>query len=178
MIRWLLSFGITLALPLCAYAEGRCPPGQYPIGGQGVQGCAPIPGAAQPSQSARPSGEWESRWGAIAEDKAPTPGQSLATGAAVSQKTKKAAVQAALDMCRGQGGNRCEIRISYRDQCAAIADPGSEAGTIVGGVSSVSRAPTLQDVRSLALRECSRANSGASCVISYSACSMSEFRRF
>lgn len=27
-----------------AHAEGRCPPGQYPIGGPGVGGCAPIPG--------------------------------------------------------------------------------------------------------------------------------------
>ncbi|WP_440862118.1 hypothetical protein [Stenotrophomonas maltophilia] len=28
-----------------ANAEGRCPAGQYPIGDQGVGGCAPIPGA-------------------------------------------------------------------------------------------------------------------------------------
>lgn len=28
-----------------AHAEGGCPPGMYPIGGQVVQGCAPIPGA-------------------------------------------------------------------------------------------------------------------------------------
>ncbi len=31
-----------------AYAEGRCPPGQFPVGGQGMLGCAPIPGAWQP----------------------------------------------------------------------------------------------------------------------------------
>lgn len=31
------------ALPFSALAEGNCPPGMYPIGGQGVQGCAPIP---------------------------------------------------------------------------------------------------------------------------------------
>ncbi|TGS15267.1 DUF4189 domain-containing protein, partial [Mesorhizobium sp. M1C.F.Ca.ET.187.01.1.1] len=36
--------GITASLPQTASAEGRCPPGQYPIGGQGVGGCAPIPG--------------------------------------------------------------------------------------------------------------------------------------
>lgn len=34
-----------------ARAEGGCPPGQYPIGGQGVQGCAPIPGAGGWQQS-------------------------------------------------------------------------------------------------------------------------------
>ncbi|MGH8039935.1 MAG: DUF4189 domain-containing protein [Pseudomonas sp.] len=32
-------------------AEGACPPGQYPVGGQGVQGCAPIPGAGAWQQS-------------------------------------------------------------------------------------------------------------------------------
>jgi len=40
-----------------ARADGRCPPGQYPVGGQGVGGCAPIPGGS--SQATRP-------WGAIA----------------------------------------------------------------------------------------------------------------
>ncbi|WP_313051228.1 hypothetical protein [Stenotrophomonas cyclobalanopsidis] len=30
-------------LPLTALAEGNCPQGMYPIGGQGVQGCSPIP---------------------------------------------------------------------------------------------------------------------------------------
>ncbi len=37
-----------------AYAEGGCPPGSYPIGGQGVQGCAPIPGAGGRSFAAEP----------------------------------------------------------------------------------------------------------------------------
>lgn len=54
-------------------AEGNCPSGFYPIGGQGVSGCAPIPGAvagtASPSAPppAQPLGEWLTRWGAVAE---------------------------------------------------------------------------------------------------------------
>ena len=29
------------------HAEGNCPSGYYPVGGQGVQGCAPIPGGGE-----------------------------------------------------------------------------------------------------------------------------------
>jgi hypothetical protein len=66
-----MSIALLLLAPLGAFAEGRCPPGQFPVGGQGMLGCAPIPGgsgaAAGPS-APRPTGKWETRWGAIAED--------------------------------------------------------------------------------------------------------------
>lgn len=42
MNNFLLLILLTLA-PLVTYGEGRCPPGQYPVGGQGAGGCAPIP---------------------------------------------------------------------------------------------------------------------------------------
>lgn len=163
-----------LILPFVAFAEGGCPPGQYPIGGQGVVGCAPIPGA-KPSGNAAPSGRWETRWGAIAEDRSPSPGQSLATGLAKSMPSKRAATNAALDRCRAKGGNKCEIRISYYNQCVALADPVSASGDMVGGVSTASRALGLEKVRAQALAECSSQNSGARCALAYSACSMSEW---
>lgn len=40
-----------------AVAEGRCPPAQYPIGDQGVGGCAPISGAGQSAPEENP-GHW------------------------------------------------------------------------------------------------------------------------
>jgi len=63
-----------------ARAEGRCPPGQYPIGSsQGVLGCAPIPGAQQSQQGQgendvpimppRATGRWYSRFGALVQSK-------------------------------------------------------------------------------------------------------------
>jgi hypothetical protein len=58
--------------PFHAVAEGGCPPGMYPIGGQGVQGCAPIPGASGassqqlPAPLPRPTGRWHKTWGAMA----------------------------------------------------------------------------------------------------------------
>lgn len=35
-----------LAFSASAMAEQGCPPGQYPIGGQGVAACAPMPQAS------------------------------------------------------------------------------------------------------------------------------------
>lgn len=47
-----------------AWAEGNCPPGYYPIRGQGARGCAPIPGGGAGSTAsseirlATPTGKW------------------------------------------------------------------------------------------------------------------------
>lgn len=54
-----------------AWAEGNCPPGYYPIGGQGARGCAPIPGGATGSTGsseirlATPTGKWTKTWGQL-----------------------------------------------------------------------------------------------------------------
>ncbi len=45
-IKYLLSICSLLmfsSLSHLAWAEGNCPQGMYPVGGQGVMGCAPIP---------------------------------------------------------------------------------------------------------------------------------------
>lgn len=176
----LLASALSAGFVAQALAEGRCPPGQYPIGGQGVQGCAPMPGGGAGSNgvSPRPTGRWETRWGAIAEDTSPGPGAPLATGAAVSQNSKRAASSLAMDECRKQGGNKCEVRLAYYNQCAAIADPGSSSGVIAGGTSIAAHAETLEQATDLAVRDCMQANGRGDCAVSYSACSMSEFRAF
>ncbi|HIE4562800.1 TPA: DUF4189 domain-containing protein [Stenotrophomonas maltophilia] len=85
-------------------AEGNCPSGFYPIGGQGVQGCAPIPGAAGTAASpaapapARPLGEWVKTWGAIAVSRA-TSDAGVSTGL----RSKSAAEKNALSKCRMSG---------------------------------------------------------------------------
>lgn len=47
------------------HAEGNCPPGYYPIGGQGGAGCAPILRSQEKiaSPPARSSGYWIKTWG-------------------------------------------------------------------------------------------------------------------
>lgn len=155
-----------------AFAEGRCPPGQYPVGDQNAGGCAPIPGAAQSAQPA-PTGTWETRWGAIVEDP-----NNLSTGASVSQKSKRAAVSAATDECRRIGGNKCKLRLAYYNQCAAIADPTANARGMVSGESVAFTAATIEDAKSGARSRCESAGGGQQCTVIYSACSMSEFRKF
>ncbi|MBA0388196.1 DUF4189 domain-containing protein [Stenotrophomonas maltophilia] len=181
MIKFFLAAALLIA-PFSALAEGRCPPGQYPVGGQGVGGCAPIPGgSSSPSTGSSapvPAGKWETRWGAIAEDKKPATGGLMATGVSVSQKSKRAAEAAAIDGCVRRGGTKCEIRLSYHDQCAAIADPSPRSGGRAAGNSIVASAETLDEAQSLALKECASVNDGGACEVAYSACSMSEFRAY
>lgn len=177
-MRRLLVMLLLASAPVSALAEGRCPPGQYPVGDQNAEGCAPIPGAGQPAAS-RPTGKWETRWGAIVEDERPDPNRPLATGVAVSQKSKRAAVSMATEQCRAKGGSKCELRIAYYNQCVALADPELVNGRIpVGLTSTAARAETLEQARVLALDSCRSGGKGSECEITYSACSTSEFRKF
>ncbi|RRU06063.1 hypothetical protein EGJ34_17545, partial [Stenotrophomonas sp. 278] len=59
---------------------------------------------------------------------------------------------------------------------AALADPVSSTGDLIGGVSTTSRALGLETVRAQALAECSKQNGGGKCALFYSACSMSEYK--
>ncbi len=176
----LMALLSTASFSVCA--EGRCPPGQFPVGGQGMLGCAPIPvsdgtaGAPQPA-APRPTGKWETRWGAIAEDSS-----NLSTGTSTSQKSKRAAVAEAVDDCKRAGGKSCKLRLAYHNQCVAVADPTMEfvrsqpKGTLT--TTNVSAAETEGRARSNAMEECQKAGSGQQCSIVYSACSMSEFKKF
>lgn len=69
----LLASALSAGFVAQSLAEGRCPPGQYPIGGQGVRGCAPMPGGGAGSNgvSPRPTGRWETRWGALLKTRPP-----------------------------------------------------------------------------------------------------------
>ncbi|PKH70825.1 hypothetical protein CXF90_12540, partial [Stenotrophomonas sp. Betaine-02u-23] len=95
--------------PLAANAEGNCPPGHYPIGGQGVQGCAPIPGAAASQQRAvpqpaAPTSRWGTRWGAVAASDSTSD-----AGAAAGRRAKAAAISDAMADCRRNGAPDCKI---------------------------------------------------------------------
>ncbi len=162
-----------------AFAEGRCPPGQYPVGDQNAGGCAPIPGAGQPAAASKPTGKWETRWGAIVEDQRPDPSRALATGVSSSQRSKRDAVRIATDSCKAQGGNKCEVTVAYYNQCVALVETAPINGRLPAGArSSVARAETVEIARAMALEGCQKGRSGAECRIIYSTCSMSEFREF
>jgi len=176
-----LITALALLVPFSVMAEGNCPPGMYPIGGQGAQGCAPIPGqgASGAPVAPKPSGKWETRWGALVEDQAPRPNVPVATGASVSQKSKRAAVQLATEQCRKEGGIRCELRMAYHNQCVALADPVPVGGRIPAGLtSSIAGGATIDKAKEVALSECRAGGRGNDCTVTYTACSMSEFKSF
>lgn len=150
----LLSFACLFAIE--ARAEGRCPAGYFPIGGggSGWEGCAPMGnGAGEPTE------EWETRWGAIAT------GNGL-FGAAEGASSKSQAEKIALRQCRESGGKggKCKVKITYHDQCAALA--WGDGGAIAF------RSPDRSDAETSAVAACSQHTTD--CQLYYSACSYPE----
>lgn len=158
-----------------ASAEGRCPPGQYPIGDQGVGGCASIPGAGQSAGDAALTGRWEKRWGAIAYHATQDRQGTAAIGVAESRKTEAEARGVALEECRKLGGLDCQVLLAYHNQCAALAGPTIEQLSTRGGVLRAAGAGSLEKAKANSMRDCQSAEGGQSCILLYSACAVPEF---
>ncbi len=153
----LLSVLVVIFQPL-AYAEGgSCPDGYFPVGGGGVQGCAPIP-TSDGGYPRDPGPQWAKRWGAIAVD------IDLARfGGAQGFPSKAKAQRAATKECKKNGGKRCGV-YSYYNQCGALA----------WGDSYVyrSRGPIQEDVIADAVSKCSTKTTN--CKSYYAGCSYPE----
>ncbi len=161
---------LLLAFSATTYAEGRCPPGQYPIGGQGVGGCAPIPGGVGGAevQGPRATGRWIKTWGAIS--------RSIATGdvgASVGKRAKAEAIAEAQSRCSAYGAGDCVVGLAYKNQCAALVAP--EPGS--GGKISMAGGPSKDVATKAALNKCAE-NGGGSCVVKYTDCSEPLFEKF
>jgi len=154
-------------------AEGNCPSGFYPIGGQGVSGCAPIPGAvagtASPSAPApaQPLGEWLTRWGAVAES--PT---SNLVGTAANESSERCAVDVAIKKCAAEGAKDCKSSVTYYNQCVAFAVPSSGKGQ-----GSLDTAVDAETVAGNAIGHC-RDTGGGNCAVVYSEFSLPVFRKY
>ena len=164
---------LLVSLPLLAFAEGSCPPGFYPIGGQGVQGCAPIPGAATtgseagiPAPAPRPTGYWEQTWGAISIAKS-----TGDIGVTYGKSSKSEADSDALGKCATYGAKDCRISLSYKNQCAAIAKEAKGAYVHSGRSSSIERATGI------AMKGCI-ANTGGACEVVHTNCSEPIFHKY
>ena len=151
-----------------AWAEGNCPAGFYPIGGQGVQGCAPIPGGSGGGGSpSAPAGEWMTRWGAIAESVS-----STLVGTSMGQATKQEAERLSIARCQAEGARDCRVSISYYNQCVAYVVPSSGRGK--GSITSaVDKATAIK----LAKEKCTDAR-GEACAVAYSECSLPVYSSF
>ncbi|WP_423178400.1 DUF4189 domain-containing protein [Stenotrophomonas sp. CASM100] len=167
MYRFAASLAVVLALPSdLAWAEGRCPPGQYPIGGQGAGGCAPIPAGGSGAESPRPTGRWIKTWGAFAAS------PSGIAGAASGWRKKVDAGSAAVRSCSDAGGRDCQVKFTYKNQCATAAV--SNAGA---GGTFYSAAATKEEAAGLSLAQC-RAASKRTCEVVMSNCTEPEFEKF
>lgn len=171
---WIL-FCLSILFGGTAHAEGGCPPGQYPIGGQGVMACAPMPQQQQQQAPPRPSGEWIRTWGAVAVgviDGIPR------YGVPVGLASEDDAKQAAMARCIKSGAQNCRIATTFRNQCMGIGEPQRNGITTADGVLQFSRQSTEQDARDEALRTCVQENPGAECKVIHVACSEQVFHPF
>ena len=152
-----LLFTLVLAMfATAAQAEGGCPPGQYPQGGQGWQACVPIPGE-QNQQMSVPTVRWTNHYQAIATDS-----HLGILGSAVDRTTNQSAIRDALADCEAKGGQDCKIDIALVNGCVAM----------VLGVTTreIQMGATKAEAEESAMQGCRRGNS--KCEVYYSACSL------
>ncbi|MCD5975507.1 DUF4189 domain-containing protein, partial [Pseudomonas quasicaspiana] len=156
------------------------PPGQYPIGGQGVAACAPIPqGSSQETAPApRPLGKWIKTWGAIAMGSVDS---IFSYGVTTGKLSKSEAEKDALNRCASHGEKNCKIGLAYKNQCAAIAEPKVNGKPFSTGLSNFVGAGTIVEASNVALERCkadNRPTPGVECKIIYEACSEPIFKAY
>jgi hypothetical protein len=146
-------------------AEGRCPPGQYPIGGQGAGGCAPTGAGSGGSGDPVPTGRWHKTWGAVAFSK------SGDAGAVVGKMSKAEAVAGAVEKCSQWGATDCKEGLTFKNQCAAVIQADKSLGT------RLDTGATKEIALERATAACRKSGSH-SCTTIYAECSMPYFERF
>ncbi|MEA9587065.1 MULTISPECIES: DUF4189 domain-containing protein [Xanthomonas] len=162
----LLAFSI-FPISTHVFAQG-CPVGQYQIGGQGAVACAPLPQGGSIQQEPRASGKWIKTWGAIATDGADN------LGVSTGKLKKTEAEQDALQKCEGASKSPCRINLSYKNQCAAVAQP-YRSGDIKR---TYTRGPSIEVASNDAVAICQRGNAGDKCKVIYQECSEPIFKAF
>lgn len=150
-----------------ARAEGNCPPGFYPIGGQGVQGCAPIPGAnggaTERGKNLQPRMRYMDRWGAIAFSDTTSD-----AGDVVGRDSEVLAESEALRQCARNGARDCKMILKYRNQCAAWVMPSEKRTGAAGGLGTGSS----EALAVVAAQKNCADPSQKGCHVVYSACSL------
>ena len=115
-MKW-LSTACLLSRCVAIHAEGGCPPGQYPVSGQGWQSCNDTTGYGQDQgqPQAAPRIRWIDHWGAIATD-----AYSGSLGVSTDMPSSSRAESTALADFQSKHGATCKVQITYRNQCAAM----------------------------------------------------------
>ncbi|WP_345777940.1 DUF4189 domain-containing protein [uncultured Xanthomonas sp.] len=173
-IRW--AGVLLMAFSLDVSAEGGCPVGQYPVGGQGAVGCAPIP-QAQPTeqQAPRPLGRWIRTWGAIAMGSV---GLERNYGVSTGKLSKSEAEEDAMARCAKHGEKDCQIGLAYFNQCAAIGEPQIAGKPNLMGTVNFNGAESIEKAVALAQAACEKSNPDNRCKVIYKACAKQIFEKF
>lgn len=121
------------------------------------------PGQQSAPPPPRPTGWWETTWGAIA----PSPVGGV-LGTAVGASTKEEAEQRALQDCIAKGGGACAVDLAYHNQCAVM---------ILGDkfISTYSNA-TIEEASERGLARCRSRDTN--CSVYYSACTEPIFHKY
>lgn len=147
-----------LSIHPLVHAEGGCPPGMVPEGGQGAMSCRPMPGYGQGAPASGPRVTYLSRWGAVAMDTYETAN----VGASHDKSSRAEAERIAMDNCLGLGSKKCQLISTYSNGCVALAESDTHFG--------IASEPTLSDAQRAAMRECN----GASCKVVFTSCSQAK----
>jgi len=156
---------IVAFLSLCStitstQAQGFCPPGQYPVAGQGWHYCAGVPGNTDgPKSVPHAQARWINTWLSFAVDD-----KKGVLSAAISSESGKAAEAMAFTDCEKKGGTACEASGTILNGCLAMA---TGSGYLAIGASG-----TKEDAESEAIRKCNGGD--AQCHIYHSECALPE----
>lgn len=166
VVNTLILLAICLMAAAFAPASAQaCPQG---ISSAGNPSCIPpdlsgSSGAARGSTRAVPLGRWHKTWGAVAMDY-----ESSGAGVALQRFSRKDAEREALTQCALKGHLNCKVRLTFHNQCGAVA--GSVGGNAIG----LANAPSESRASASALRQCE----GPRCEVWYSGCTKPIFERF
>lgn len=177
-MRFLICLGVvSIVFSVTASAEQGCPPGQFPIGGQGVAACAPIPqgDSQQPAPAPRPLGKWIKTWGAIAMGSL---GLERNYGVTTGKLSKAEAESDALARCAKHGEKNCKIGLSYFNQCVAIGEPQIDGKPNLTGDVHFYGSASVEKASAAAQAACERDNPENSCKVVYKACTEQIFKYF
>jgi hypothetical protein len=150
---------VLLAFANASFAEGGCPPGQYPQEGQGWKSCVPIPGQAG-GQDRQTAVRWADRWQALSTDTT-----KAVIGTATGLDSMDEAESAALRDCESNGGSHCKITASLANGCIGMS-VGSSLLTAAYGT-------TKAEAEQSAVDKCTKGGD-SKCSVYYSSCSYAE----
>lgn len=129
---------VFLASGDAARAEGRCPPGYYPVGGDRASDCAPIPGAqngggdgydSEPASRPRRADTYGAIVWGIGRDGATR--YNVTTGALPLGQ----AHASALSQCQSEGNSDCRLGLDFSNGYYAVAVAGKNEGAVDSGPS-------------------------------------------